>query len=73
LDRRLTRSQADPDMQRLLSTAIPPLEQLLRQHRTRHGRRRGRERDEQPVTGVLEHPAARRIDRLTQQGEVLIA
>ena len=34
LDRRLAGAQADPHMQRLLRTAVAPLEQLLGQHRT---------------------------------------
>ena len=36
LDRRLARSQPDPHVQPLLRAPIAPLEQLLRQHRTRH-------------------------------------
>ena len=71
LDRRLARPEPDPDMQRLLRASVAPLEQLLRQHRTRHRRRRRRERHEQPVAGVLELAPPGRVDRVAQQREVL--
>ena len=73
LDRRLARSQPDPDMQRLLRASVAPLEQLLRQHRTRHRRRRRREHHEQPVARVLDLPPPGRVDRIAQQREVLVA
>jgi hypothetical protein len=71
LGRRVTDAHADPHPQLLIRAAVARLDRLLHRNRARKRRGSAVEHDHQPIAEVLHLPAARALERPTQQTEML--